>query len=80
MVPGIDRTIVTRWRGSLMNRDMLEEDAQRVRAEQVDIAILFPNSFASAWAMRRARVRQRWGYAADLRRPLLTKSVGRPRC
>ncbi len=79
MVPGIDRTIVTRWRGSLMNRDMLEEDAQRVRAEQVDIAILFPNSFASAWAMRRARVRQRWGYAADLRRPLLTKSVGRPR-
>ena len=79
MVPGVDQTIVTRWRGSLANRGTLDEDAQRVRAEQVDIAILFPNSFASAWAMRRARVRQRWGYSADLRRPLLTRSVGRPR-
>jgi heptosyltransferase-2 len=78
MVPGVDQTIITRWRGSLANRDTLDEDAQRVRAEQVDIAILFPNSFASAWAMRRARVGQRWGYSADLRRPLLTRSVGRP--
>jgi heptosyltransferase-2 len=79
MVPGVDETIVTRWRGSLANRETLDEDVQRVRAEQVDIAILFPNSFASAWAMRRAGVRQRWGYSADLRRPLLTRSVGRPR-
>jgi heptosyltransferase-2 len=79
MVPGVDQTIVTRWRGSLSNRDTLDEDAQRVRDAQVDIAILFPNSFASAWAMRRARVEHRWGYSADLRRPLLTRSVGRPR-
>lgn len=78
MVPGVDRTIETRWRGSLTDREPLQEYAQRVHSEHVDVAILFPNSFASAWALRRARVRERWGYAADLRRPLLTKAVRRP--
>lgn len=78
MVPGVDRTIVTRWRGSLRNREALDEDAQRVQAERADVAILFPNSFASAWAVRRARIAERWGYAADLRRPLLTRAVRRP--
>ena len=78
MVPGVDQTIETRWRGSLTDREPLHAFAQRVLSEQVDVAILFPNSFASAWALRRARVSERWGYAADLRRPLLTKAVRRP--
>lgn len=78
MVPGVDETIVTQWRGSLMHRRALDEDARRVRAEQADLAILFPNSFASAWAARRANVRERWGYTADLRGPLLTRGVRRP--
>jgi heptosyltransferase-2 len=78
MVPGVDETIVTQWRGSLMHRRALEDDVRRVRAEQPDLAILFPNSFASAWVVRRAHVRERWGYAADLRGPLLTRGVRRP--
>lgn len=78
MVPGVDQTIETRWRGSLTDREPLHEYAQRVLSEHVDLAILFPNSFASAWALRRAKVRERWGYAADLRRPLLTRAVRRP--
>jgi heptosyltransferase-2 len=49
-----------------------------VKAEQIDLAILFPNSFASAWGLYRAAVRERWGYAADWRRPLLTRAITRP--
>lgn len=78
MVPGVDGTIVTAWRGSLRNRRALSDDVERVRAEQIDIAVLFPNSFASAWGLHRAAVRQRWGYAADFRRPLLTRAIRRP--
>jgi heptosyltransferase-2 len=79
MVPGVDATIVTRWRGSLSDRRTLAEDVQLLAAEQIDLAILLPNSFASAWMAYRARVADRWGYAADFRRPLLTRAVRRPR-
>ena len=79
MVPGVDATMVTQWRGSMTDRRRLQEDVQQILIEQVERAILFPNSFASAWLVHRARVRDRWGYAADLRRPLLTRAVRRPR-
>ena len=79
MVPGVDATIVTQWRGSLSDGRALTEEIQKLTAEQIDLAILFPNSFASAWMVYRARVAERWGYAADLRRPLLTRAVRRPR-
>ena len=42
-------------------------------------AILFPNSFRSAWTLKRAGVKERWGYRTDFRRPLLTRSVRKPR-
>jgi len=79
MVPGVDATLVTRWRGSMLDRRALNDDVQRMAAEQFDRAILFPNSFASAWAVRLARAADRWGYSADLRRPLLTRAIRRPR-
>lgn len=44
-----------------------------------DIGILLPNSFRSAWILRRAGIKQRWGYRSDFRRPLLTRSVSKPR-
>jgi heptosyltransferase-2 len=78
MVPGVDATIVTKWRGSLIDRRALSDDVERVKAERIDRAILFPNSFASAWGLSRARVNERWGYATDLRRPLLTRAIARP--
>jgi heptosyltransferase-2 len=78
MVPGVDDTIVTEWRGSLRRRQALADDVQRMRRAQIDLAILFPNSFASAWGVHRAAVKQRWGYAADCRRPLLTRAIRRP--
>ncbi len=44
-----------------------------------DAALLLTNSFRSAWTTRRARIPDRWGYAANLRGALLTKPVSRPR-
>jgi heptosyltransferase-2 len=44
-----------------------------------DVGILFPNSFRSAWMLKRAGVEQRWGYRSDMRGMLLTKAVRRPR-
>jgi heptosyltransferase II len=53
-------------------------EAAALTAARADIAILLPNSFRSAWAARRAGIPERWGYAADLRRALLTRAVPRP--
>jgi heptosyltransferase-2 len=39
---------------------------------------LLPNSFASAWLVKRAGVADRWGYASDMRAPLLSRAVSRP--
>jgi heptosyltransferase-2 len=44
-----------------------------------DIGILLPNSFRSAWLLKRAGVKERWGYRADFRGPLLTRAVRRPK-
>jgi len=65
-VPGINR-IITLGSG----------DADK--ALTGDIGVLFPNSFRSAWLLKRAGVRERWGYSADFRGWLLTKAVRRPR-
>ena len=51
------------------------DDAAAVRGA-FDAAVLLPNSFASALAVWRAAIPERWGYATDLRAPLLTR---RPR-
>ena len=53
-------------------------DVQRLREAGCDTAILLPNSFASAWLVWRAGVRQRWGYAGDLRSWLLTRAIRKP--
>ena len=50
-----------------------------IEGEGYDVGVLFPNSFGSAWLLRRARVRDRWGYATAGRGLLLTKRVARPR-
>ena len=47
-------------------------DATALRGE-ADAAVLLPNSFASAFAIWRAGVPERWGYATDGRGPLLTR-------
>ncbi|HEY7411415.1 MAG TPA: lipopolysaccharide heptosyltransferase II [Vicinamibacteria bacterium] len=44
-----------------------------------DAAVLLPNSFGAAFAAWRAGIPERWGYATDGRRPLLTRAVSVPR-
>jgi heptosyltransferase-2 len=65
-VPGIDRIVVPDGKAT----------AARPKA---DIGILLPNSFRSAWQLKRAGVTERWGYRSDFRSVLLTKAVRRPR-
>ena len=51
----------------------------RLAAVGADVAILLPNSFATAWLVRQAGVPERWGYATDMRGRLLSRAVRRPR-
>jgi len=53
------------------SREMLERG-------QFDAALLLTNSFHSAWTAYRAGIPERWGYRADARRLLLTRSASRP--
>jgi|WetSurMetagenome_2_1015567.scaffolds.fasta_scaffold77174_2 heptosyltransferase II len=71
MVDGVNEVVVLGrgWAG----------EAATLAAARADVLVLFPNSFRSAWVARRAGIPERWGFAADLRRPLLTRAVPRPR-
>jgi heptosyltransferase II len=69
MVPGVDEVMALSREG----------DAARLAAGKFDAALLLPNSFASAWLTKQANIPQRWGYARDLRSPLLTRAIPRPR-
>jgi len=79
MVSGVDQVIRLDagggWRGAVR----WPAEARALAAAHADAAVLFPNSFRSAWAARRAGIPERWGFAADLRSPLLTKAIARPR-
>jgi heptosyltransferase-2 len=77
MVPGVDEVLTLRGSGAL-HRAARIVDVEVVRAARPDVAILLPNSFAAAWLTTRAGVRERWGYARDVRRFLLTRAVQRP--
>ena len=72
MVPGVDRVLPL---DALSRR----ADGEALAQLRADCALLLPNSFGSAWAARHAGIRERWGYASDFRRLLLTKAVRRPR-
>ncbi len=71
MVPGVDDVLGLEGGAA--------GEARALRGARADIAILLPNSFRSAWVVRRAGIPERWGYAADLRRFALTRAVARPR-
>jgi heptosyltransferase-2 len=50
-----------------------------IEGEGFDLAVLFPNSFRSAWQFWRAGVRDRWGYPTSGRGLLLTRRSHPPR-
>jgi heptosyltransferase-2 len=77
-VPAIDQIVPLHrdgrrgWRG-------LNAEAGELRDGGFDLAVLLPNSFGAAWVARRAGIRERWGFAVQWRRGLLTRAVPRPR-
>ena len=70
LVPGVNEVITL--------QHSFRADVARLKGAACDTALLLPNSFASAWLVWRARVKQRWGYARDLRSWLLTRAVTAP--
>ena len=79
MVPGVDQVVTLEWTGKLQQRRALRHDSAALEALDADAAILLPNAFSAAWLVKRAGIGERWGYAADFRRPLLSRAVSRPR-
>ena len=73
--PGVDE-VVGVVRGG---RGARRREAEALRRGKFDAAVLLPNSFGSAWTVRRAGVPERWGFAGRWRRALLTRAVPPPR-
>jgi heptosyltransferase-2 len=57
---------------------IVSADVPSIRGTDASIAVLLPNSFASAWLVKRSGVPERWGYSADLRGLMLTRAIRRP--
>jgi heptosyltransferase-2 len=53
------------------------QEVELVAAGKFDAALLLPNSFRAAWVARRAGIGERWGFAGNLRGPLLTRAAPR---
>ena len=54
-------------------------DIADLRDQEYDLAVIFPNSFRSAWECKRAGIPRRIGHAGHWRRILLTDVVKEPR-
>lgn len=54
------------------------EQARGLRGEKFDLAIIFPNSFASALTARFAGISRRFGYSQEMRRIFLTDPIAPP--
>jgi heptosyltransferase-2 len=79
MAPGVDQVLTLEWKGKFQQRRELRQDIAALKALDAELAILLPNAFSAAWLVARAGVPQRWGYARDFRRLLLTRAAARPR-
>ena len=56
-----------------------ERLAQKLRAQNFDVALLLQNAFDAAWLAWRAGIPERIGYARDARSLLLTKKIPAPK-
>jgi len=75
-VPGVDAVIAL---ASAPPRWSAGPDTARLREAGADAALLFPNAFRAAYVAWRAGIRERWGFARDLRTWLLTRPVTPPK-
>jgi heptosyltransferase-2 len=78
MVPDVSDVIVFKGGGGRGALSAWRENVRLLQAGDFDAALLLPNSFLAAWLAARARIAERWGFARDLRGPLLTRTIPRP--
>jgi heptosyltransferase II len=78
LAPYVDDIVTLEWRGRVLSRAGLRGDVERLRQVGASRGVLFPNSFASAWLLKKAGVPERSGYASDGRSFLLSRAVRRP--
>jgi heptosyltransferase-2 len=79
MVEGVDQVTTLSAGGGMRTLASIREDAAQLASHEFDAAVLLPNSFASALVAYRAAIPERWGFAADFRGRLLTRSLARPK-
>jgi len=78
MVPGVQQVVTLESRAGLSGVRQWRRDVARLEAGHFDLAVLFPNSFLSAWIAAHAKIPARWGYGTDLRGRWLTRVLPRP--
>lgn len=79
LTPFVDRVVSLDGDGRWWRFRSVGADTKRLSEVHADVAVLFPNSFASAWLASRAGIPERWGYSADFRGRLLSRAVSRPK-
>ena len=78
MVDGVDGVITLPGGGGLRALTGWSADTEALAAGSFDTAILFPNSFVTAWITSKAGIAHRWGYATDMRGSWLTRAIPTP--
>jgi heptosyltransferase-2 len=78
-VPGVDAVVVLEHASGIRGAARRKQNVRNLEAAELDLAVLLPNSFSSAWLARRAGIPERWGYRRDGRGRLLTRGVPVPR-
>jgi heptosyltransferase-2 len=79
MVQGIDETLTLPGAGGWRALFGWQDAAEALKKGSFDVAVLLPNSFASALIAKQAAIPERWGFGTDWRGSLLTKAVPKPR-
>jgi len=79
MVQGVDDIMTLPGGGGLRAVFGWQEDARALQGKGLDIAILLPNSFATALIVKNAAILERWGFATDGRGRMLTRAIPKPR-
>ncbi len=72
-------SVVARWHVWPRERDARTRLLRELRAWRPEAALVLPPSFSSAWFVRATGAPIRIGYRGDLRTPLLTVALERPR-
>src|SRR5688500_9444827 len=78
MVQGVDDIMTLPGGGGWRAVFGWQEDARALQGQGLDIAILLPNSFATALIVKNAAIPERWGFATDGRGRMLTRAIPKP--